>query len=189
MPSSFRVRSSLSRGKSSTSKSSPPEDASAPIRVSREYTTRYAARAGRATECVLNTVRLSDLYMTAIGRVWGEYGLSASAGNVLMILAGAGESLPPHVIGERMLVTRGAVTGLLDALEKRGYARRAPHLRDRRMLLAEVTPAGRELAQLVQPRIVSLELEWVGCLSSEEQEAFVSLCGRLQAGVRPVVDG
>ena len=174
----------MSRGQSSTSKSSSADDAAAPLRVSREYSARFAAHAARATECVLNAVRLGDLYMTAIGRVWADHGLSASAGNVLMILAGAGESLPPHVIGERMLVTRGAVTGLLDALERRGYARRTPHPKDRRMLLAEVTPAGRELAQLVQPRIVRLELQWVGCLSAEEQAAFINLCGRLQAGVR-----
>jgi DNA-binding MarR family transcriptional regulator len=174
----------LSRGQSSTGKSSSGEAAAEPIRVGPEYTARYAAHAARATECVLNAVRLGELYMTAIGRVWADHGLSASAGNVLMILTGAGEALPPHVIGQRMLVTRGAVTGLLDALEKRGYARRTPHPRDRRMLLAEVTPAGRELAQLVQPRIVRLELQWVGCLSAAEQAAFITLCGRLQAGVR-----
>jgi DNA-binding MarR family transcriptional regulator len=152
--------------------------------VSPDYAARFAQRAVRATECVLNAVRLGDLYFTAVGRVWAEHGLSASAGNVLMILAGAKESLPPHVIGERMLVTRGAMTGLLDVLEKRGFARRTPHPRDRRMLLAEVTAAGRQLTEIVQPQIVRLEVEWVSGLSDAELAAFIVLCGRLQAGVR-----
>jgi DNA-binding MarR family transcriptional regulator len=121
--------------------------------------------------------------MEAISRLWAAHGLSASSGNVLLILTGAGEPLPPHVISERMLVTRGAVTGLLDALEKRGYARRRPHERDRRMLLAETTPAGRSLAQRVQPKIVELELQLVGAVSASDQERFVRLCGRFQASI------
>jgi DNA-binding MarR family transcriptional regulator len=137
---------------------------------------------------VLNAVRLGDLCMAAVGRVWRDHDLSASAGNVLMILVGAAEPLPPHVVSERMLVTRGAVTGLLDVLEKHGYARRSPHARDRRMLLVEATPAGRQLAQLVQPTIANLEVGWMSCLSADEQDTFIGLSGRLQASVREFLE-
>jgi DNA-binding MarR family transcriptional regulator len=154
------------------------------MRVSRDYAKRYSRRIARATECVLNAVRLGDLYMSGVGRIWADSGLSASAGNVLMILVGAGEPLAPHVLGERMLVSRGAVTGLLDVLERRGLARRTAHPTDRRMLLAEATPQGEVLAREVQPRIAAVEVEWVACLSREEQETFIQLCGKLQAGVR-----
>lgn len=164
-------------------------DGGRPIRTSRDYARRYTPRAARATECVLNAVRLGDLYMSGVGRLWAEVGLSASAGNVLMILVGAGEPLSPHVIGERMLVSRGAVTGLLDVLEKRGLARRMSHPSDRRMLLTEATPDGAALAREVQPRIVTVEVEWLACLSREEQQTFIQLCGKLQASVRAALAG
>ena len=175
----------MSTGRSSTGKST---SRGGPLRVSREYAARYSATSARATECVLNAVRLGDLCMAAVGAVWRDHDISASAGNVLMILVGADEPLSPHVVSERMLVTRGAVTGLLDALEKRGYARRSPHPHDRRMLLAEATPAGRQLARDVQPRIANLEVEWLECLSAEEQETFVGLSGKLQASLKAFLD-
>jgi DNA-binding MarR family transcriptional regulator len=154
------------------------------VRVSRAYAAQYSRRAARATECVLNAVRLGDLFVSGVGRVWAQVGLSVSAGNVLMIVSGAGEPVAPHVISQRMVVTRGAVTGLLDVLEKRDLVRRSPHPTDRRMLLADATPAGRTLAAEVQPRIVKVEVEWLACLSPDEQDTFIELCGRLQERVR-----
>ena len=56
------------------------------------------------------------------------------------------------------------------------------------MLLAEATPAGRQLARDVQPRIANLEVEWLKCLSAEEQETFVGLSGKLQASLKAFLD-
>jgi DNA-binding MarR family transcriptional regulator len=129
---------------------------------------------------VLNAVRTSELLLRAIGEIWRRHGLSLGAGNVLVILAGAGGALPPHVISERRLVTRGAITGLLDYLEKRGMVRRRPHPGDRRMVLVEVTRQGAELVEVVQPQIVDLEVKLLRGLSTEEQEVFILLNGKLQ---------
>lgn len=80
--------------------------------------------------------------MDRVGAITRPYGISAPASNVLGILDGADESLPPHVIGRRLFAHPATVTGLLDSLEKRGLIRRTPHPTDRRKLLIEITEAG-----------------------------------------------
>ena len=58
---------------------------------------------------------------------------------------------------------------------------------DRRMLLGEVTSAGRELAQLVEPKIVHFEVAWVSCLAEHQRAQFVAcatLTGRLSMPTR-----
>lgn len=62
---------------------------------------------------------------------------------MLAIVEGEGAPLPPSVIGERMLMTSGTMTSLLDTLARRGLVRRAPHPDDRRMQLVAITDAGR----------------------------------------------
>ena len=47
------------------------------------------------------------------------YQLSPSGRQILAVVEGAGEPLEPSVIAERLLITTGSVTSLLDNLEKR----------------------------------------------------------------------
>ena len=47
--------------------------------------------------------------------------------------------LTPREVGERVGLSSGAVTRLLDRLEERGFTRRAPHPSDRRKVLMHYT--------------------------------------------------
>jgi DNA-binding MarR family transcriptional regulator len=49
------------------------------------------------------------------------------------------------MIAERLLVTTGSMTSLLDNLEKRGLIRRQPHPQDRRKLPIDITPAAQAI--------------------------------------------
>jgi DNA-binding MarR family transcriptional regulator len=46
-------------------------------------------------------------------------------------------------LGERLGLTTGSITALVDRLERVGYAHRLRHPTDRRSVLVELTPAGR----------------------------------------------
>jgi DNA-binding MarR family transcriptional regulator len=48
--------------------------------------------------------------------------------------------LTQRQLGERLALTSGAVTMLVDRLERAGWVRRRPHPTDRRYLLLELTP-------------------------------------------------
>jgi DNA-binding MarR family transcriptional regulator len=45
----------------------------------------------------------------------------------------------PRLLAERLGLTTGSVTAMLDRLEKLNYVRRAPHPRDRRKVIVEAT--------------------------------------------------
>jgi DNA-binding MarR family transcriptional regulator len=64
---------------------------------------------------------------------------------MLLFLSRAG-SLPMGKMGARLQVHPTSVTNLVDGLEARGYANRAPHPDDRRTTLATITKKGSRVA-------------------------------------------
>ncbi len=91
--------------------------------------------------------------------------------------------MPPGEIGERRLVTRGTVTGLIDTLEARGLVRRTPHPEDRRMLLIELTDDAQVLLRTVSRELWPLQEELTSVLSAREKTVLVRMLRKLQAHV------
>jgi DNA-binding MarR family transcriptional regulator len=52
-------------------------------------------------------------------------------------------------LGERLLLTRGSVSALVDRLERSGRVRRIPHPESRRAVLVELTPASLDAGEEV----------------------------------------
>jgi DNA-binding MarR family transcriptional regulator len=148
--------------------------------VEPDHARRHPGADKLATECVVNLLRSESLVARELDRIFRPYGLTSPSYNVLVILAGAGSPLPPYVIGERLLVTRGTVTGLLDSLERRGLVRRTPHPEDRRMLLVELTEAARPLMRTVARKLLPAQAEMMAALSTREKETLVRLLGKVQ---------
>ena len=72
--------------------------------------------------------------------------------NVLRILRGAPEGLPCGEIANRMITRDPDITRLLDRLEKRGLISRSRETKDRRTVMARITPDGLKLlARLDEP--------------------------------------
>jgi DNA-binding MarR family transcriptional regulator len=142
-----------------------------------------------ATECVVNLIRTESLVVSELDRLFRCHGLSGPGFNVLMIIEGAGRPLSPFEIGDRRLVTRGTVTGLLDTLEKQGLVRRTPHPDDRRMLLIELSDPGRALLAEVGSELFPLQEKLFSALSETEKAALVRLLGKLQAHLKAGVGG
>ena len=70
-------------------------------------------------------------------------GLEASELAALEHLQAAGPMAQKH-LGERLSISPGAVTAMIDRLELRGYAERIPNPEDRRSALVRITKAGLE---------------------------------------------
>ena len=151
-----------------------------PLRVEADHARRWPGADKLATECIVNLIRTQSLVVTELDTVFRRHGLTGPGFNVLMILDGAGEPLSPHVIGDRRLVTRGTVTGLLDTLEKQGLVRRTSHPGDRRKLLVECTSKAKRLLQRVCGELFPLQAEVMAGLSREDKATLVHLLGRLQ---------
>ena len=83
------------------------------------------------------------------------------------------EPLTAGRLAELTGLTTGAITGVIDRLEKAGYVRRAPDSRDRRRVIVEpvLETALRDVAPLFEPMGRDWE-EWLAGYS-DEQLAFV----------------
>jgi DNA-binding MarR family transcriptional regulator len=100
----------------------------------------------------VDLVRTCDLLSRAPARLLKTEDLSGTQYNVLRILRGSPEGLPCGEIAGRMITRDPDVTRLLDRLEKRHLITRCRETRDRRMVMARITPEGlKVLARLDQP--------------------------------------
>jgi DNA-binding MarR family transcriptional regulator len=152
------------------------------VRVGDDFEDEYPGASALATECYANLWRAADLLMELHNRQTLEkYQLSPGARQVLAIVEGAGEPLEPTVIAERLLVTTGSVTSLLDNLEKRGLIRRLPHPEDRRKLLIDITPAAQGIVDELLPSMHARERDVMdGALSATEQRQLLRIIAKLQ---------
>lgn len=133
----------------------------------------------RATEAVMNTMRTADMLFDRIGRLLRPLNVSAAGGLVLGLLRDRGP-MSPSELGERLIVTRATVTGLLDSLERRGLVQRRPNPADRRGLIVEITPEGLTVLQRVRTVIHAHERAWMSELSEAELEAYIGVLHRIQ---------
>ena len=147
-----------------------------------DFEEEYPGASALATECYANLWRAADLLMGLHNRLTlDEYQLSPSARQVLAVVEGAGEPLEPSVIAERVLITTGSMTSLLDNLEKRGLIRRLPHPGDRRKLLVDITPAAQEIVDALLPMLHARERDLMSAaLSDREQQQLLHLVAKVQ---------
>ena len=152
------------------------------IRVGDDFEVEYPGASALATECYANLFRTANLLLELHNRHTRDmYRLSPAARQVLAVVEGAGEPLEPSVIAERLLVTTGTMTSLLDTLEKRELIRRLPHPDDRRKLLVDITPAAQEFVDELLPSLHARERDVVtAALSTTEQRQLLDLVAKLQ---------
>src|SRR5436853_3699244 len=93
----------------------------------------------------LELLRTTDLLSRALARVLKTENLSGTQYNVLRILRGASEGLPCGEIASRMITRDPDITRLLDRLEKRELISRCRETKDRRMVMARISPEGLKL--------------------------------------------
>jgi len=125
-----------------------------------------------------SSVSLAELdrrHRAAIGN------LSLSGWQALAVIEGAGEPLPPKVIGERLLLTSGSITSLLDTLERRGFVRREPHPHDRRKLLVNITDEARKLVDLMLAQVHATSMDVMAGISEADREHLIQTLAKLRA--------
>ena len=85
------------------------------------------------------------------------------------------------MIAERVLITTGSMTSVLDTLEKRGLIQRMPHPDDRRKLLVDITPDAQAILDELLPSLHAREREVIStALSTNEQRELLHLIAKVQ---------
>jgi DNA-binding MarR family transcriptional regulator len=130
------------------------------------------------------------MFQDAVGRLMGLSGVERKCIDVLRRLG----PVTAGTIGEHTGLTTGAVTGLMDRLEKAGYVRRERDPRDRRKVVLHLLPSERLDAVLaiafgpfgddmtkIAARYSEAELRMIGGWIAATTEALVANTHRIES--------
>jgi DNA-binding MarR family transcriptional regulator len=118
---------------------------------------------------------------TALQRkIVGAFGITLARFDLLAQLERAGGVLTMTDASKRMMVTNGAITGLVDRLAQEGFVVREPHPKDRRTIFVRLTDPGRgrflEMAREHEGWVASL----LSGLDSQGKERLFASLGALK---------
>src|ERR1700724_1638535 len=123
----------------------------------------------------LDLLRTTDMLSRGLVQVLKSEELSATQYNVLRILRGSPGGLPCGEIASRMITRDPDITRLLDRLEKRGLISRCRETKDRRMVMAGITPEGLKLLSRLDEPIEEAHRKRLGHLGRERLRALTEL--------------
>jgi DNA-binding MarR family transcriptional regulator len=104
--------------------------------------------AAEGMAAVTSLMRAQQIMLARVEEVLRPHELTFARYELLMLLLfSRNGSLPLSRLGDRLQVHPASVTNVVDRLERQGLVRRAPHPSDRRATLAELTDAGRQVAE------------------------------------------
>ncbi|WP_040402951.1 MarR family winged helix-turn-helix transcriptional regulator [Alkalibacillus haloalkaliphilus] len=107
-----------------------------------------------------------------------RYGLNPTEFALLELLYHRGKQ-PLQKIGERILLTSGSITYVVNNLEKKGLLSRIPSPQDRRVTYAEITDQGRELLNEIFPKHWEEIERFMDGLTEEEKLQAIDLVKKL----------
>lgn len=119
-------------------------------------------------------------------RLKSEFGITRPRMDVLAALDGEAEGLTMGEISKRLMVTNGAVTGLVERLAAAGLVERLSLPADRRTHIVRLSPSGSELCHRVAVARAGWLTEWTAGMAREETAQLLALLDRLKRSLRTV---
>lgn len=134
--------------------------------------------------------RIADLSSGSLRGYLNSFGLTPGSFDILCNLRRGGKPYrkTPSELAASALVTSGAMTGRLDALEADGLIRRRQHPTDRRVSYAELTPAGRKLIDRVLDGHLDREELLLARLGQADRKAIEQALALLEGSVREAIE-
>ncbi|MBM7700125.1 MarR family winged helix-turn-helix transcriptional regulator [Kurthia huakuii] len=103
-----------------------------------------------------------------------KYGLNMTEFAVLELLYHKGEQ-PIQKIGEKILITSGSITYVVDKLEKKGFAERIACPTDRRVTFAAITESGKQFMDEIFPQHEKKVEDIFAVLDETQQQQFIEV--------------
>jgi DNA-binding MarR family transcriptional regulator len=129
--------------------------------------------------------RVERYLATALREVYHRHRIDAGEYDVLAALRRSGPRyrLTPTELSRSVLVTSATMTERLDRLQRSDLITRRPAAHDRRSVLVELTPAGRELIDRAIADLLSAEASLLDALPAGDRTALAGLLGKLAASL------
>jgi DNA-binding MarR family transcriptional regulator len=146
------------------------------------------SRSKRRADCpeeaaFLDLLRTTDMLSRGLAGVLKAEDLSSTQYNVLRILRGSPDGLPCGEIASRMITRDPDITRLLDRLKKRGLISRCRETKDRRMVMARITPDGLKLLLRLDEPVVEAHRQQLGHLGRERLRALTEILHAARSAV------
>jgi DNA-binding MarR family transcriptional regulator len=135
-------------------------------------------------EVLSRVSRLARHLDRARSQAFDTHGLESWEFDVLAALrrAGAPYQLSPGKLLKETLVTSGTMTNRVDRLAARGLVERLPDPADRRGVLVQLTPSGRDAVDAAMADLLTHERALLGTISERDQQKIARVLREL---VRP----
>jgi DNA-binding MarR family transcriptional regulator len=147
------------------------------------------SEASRGMAAVTSVMRAQQLMLQRVDEVLKPFKLTFARYEVLMLLRFSRTgALPAGKVGERLQVHPASVTNALNRLEDDGFVARVANPRDGRSVLAEITPAGRQVAADASAVVNAKVFEQLP-LGDDELDALFDVLRNLRAGWGDIGDG
>lgn len=152
-----------------------------------ELAQRYPDLNPSAAEAYLHLRRTSaDVAQTMEQGLAGHNITPGRFGVLILLNRDPEHPVSPADLADRVGVARATMTGLIDTLERDGLVKREPSSEDRRMLLVQLTPKGREFLERILPDHFRRISALMRHLAAPEHKALVALLAKIQQGIPDV---
>jgi DNA-binding MarR family transcriptional regulator len=133
---------------------------------------------------VTSIMRAQQILIAELDALLRPHGLTFARYEALVLLGFSREgALPLRLIGQRLMVHPTSVTNIINRLEAQGLVVRRPNPADGRGTLAEITAAGREVAQRATADLMAADFCLGGYEGTQLDQMFAMLRGlRVSAG-------
>ena len=138
---------------------------------------------GSEMAAATSIMRAQQIVQARVDETLRPFELTFARYEALVLLAFSRKgALPMGKMGERLMIHPTSVTNIVDRLEDQGLVRRQPHDTDRRTILVEITPGGRQLMERATKEVVASAFG-LEALTDREQSDLVRLLRKLRLAV------
>jgi DNA-binding MarR family transcriptional regulator len=147
---------------------------------------RYLRTIRLVAECYHAFERMSGAHIRTLGLTPPQFDIIATLGNT--------DGMSFKELGEKTLITKGTLTGVVDRLEDKGLVQRVLSHEDRRSTIVKLTAAGEnEFKRIFAPHILYCKAPFADCIE-EDFAALEKELDKLKArlehceSIRPTAD-
>ena len=120
----------------------------------------------------------------ALEQYYARYGFTRARYLILMVLLHSEDQrLQPCDIADALNVTRGNMTGLIDALLKSGFVKKYSDEDDRRQCWIELTDKGEKFLEKIFPSNFKRIAKFMSVITKSEIESLIQISNKLQGAL------
>jgi DNA-binding MarR family transcriptional regulator len=152
-------------------------------RVRREWARTYPDLDTEPVEVIGRINRISSVLAHQLDRDLDAYAISRSEFDILGALARSDRALRASEVVSTTMLSGASITKLTERLVELELLARKKSERDGRVVLLELTEAGRKLVDAQFPRRLARDAEALSGLSSDERTTLVQLLRRVSRSI------